>query len=275
MRTPSLSIPSADGLPLPGSAERVRLGFERIADGPAILQKLADAPDGRALLAAVSGNSPFLGQLLHSESDIVEAFLTQDSADVLTDLLDRLAAETAAETDTARLMRALRLARRRVALLTALADIGGQWSLDQVTGALSDFADRALGAAASHLLRRAAEAGDLVLPSLDRPSEDSGLVVLGMGKLGARELNYSSDIDLIVLYDRDKVEYRGRRTLQDCFVRLARDLVRLLQDIPRTAMYSAPTCGCAPTPAPRRLPCRCSPRRPTTRAWVRTGSGPP
>lgn len=55
MRTPSLSIPSADRLPLPGSAERVRLGFERIADGPAILQKLADAPDGRALLAAVGG----------------------------------------------------------------------------------------------------------------------------------------------------------------------------------------------------------------------------
>ena len=52
-----------------------------------------------------------------------------------------------------------------------------------------------------------------------------------MGKLGARELNYSSDIDLIVLYDRDKVDYRGRRTLQDCFVRLARDLVRMLQDL--------------------------------------------
>jgi glutamate-ammonia-ligase adenylyltransferase len=81
-----------------------------------------------------------------------------------------------------------------------------------------------------HLLRRAAEAGDLLLPSLDRPSDQSGLVVLGMGKLGARELNYSSDIDLVILYDRDKVEYRGRQTLQDCFVRLARDLVRLLQD---------------------------------------------
>ena len=82
-----------------------------------------------------------------------------------------------------------------------------------------------------HLLRRSAETGDLLLPSLDRPSEGSGLVVLAMGKLGAGELNYSSDIDLILLYDRDKVEYRGRRTLQDCFVRITRNLVHLLQDL--------------------------------------------
>src|SRR5262249_57587760 len=79
-------------------------------------------------------------------------------------------------------------------------------------------------------LRGSVEGGDLILGSHDQPSEGSGLVVLGMGKLGARELNYSSDIDLIVLYDRAKVDYRGRRTLQDCFVRIARDLVRLLQD---------------------------------------------
>src|SRR4029077_2263649 len=84
--------------------------------------------------------------------------------------------------------------------------------------------------AVDHLLRHSAVAGDLILPSLDMPSQGSGLVVLGMGKLGARERNYSSDIDLIVLYDRDKVDYRGRRTLQDCFVRLARDLIHLLQD---------------------------------------------
>jgi [glutamine synthetase] adenylyltransferase / [glutamine synthetase]-adenylyl-L-tyrosine phosphorylase len=225
----SLHIPLIDRLPLPGNAVQAALGLERIAGGPAFLQRLARTSEGRAFLAAIFGNSPFLGQLLMSESDIVEAFLTQDSAAVLADLLAELT-RAGQDGDTARLMRALRRARRRAALLIALADIAGAWDLEQVTGALSDFADAALTLAADHLLRRAGEAGDLVLPSLDRPSEESGLVILAMGKLGARELNYSSDIDLIVLYDRDKVDYRGRRTLQDCFVRIARDLVRMLQD---------------------------------------------
>jgi [glutamine synthetase] adenylyltransferase / [glutamine synthetase]-adenylyl-L-tyrosine phosphorylase len=227
----SLRIPSADRLPLPGNAERAKLGFDRIPGGPEILQRLAEIAGGRTLLAAIFGNSPFLSQLLHSESDIVEAFLAQDPADVLTDLLAELQAGAASDGDASRLMRRLRKARRRAALLIALADICGQWTLEQVTGALSDLADRVLGIVANHLLRRAGETGDLVLPSLDRPSLESGLVILGMGKLGARELNYSSDIDLIVLYDRDKVDYRGRRTLQDCFVRMTRELVRLLQDL--------------------------------------------
>ena len=228
---PSLKLSALLQIPLPGTPERARLGFERLAAGPPVLRQLAEKADGRQLLAAVFGSSPFLSQLLQTESDIAEAFLAQDAGSVLADLMARLKAETADESDGARMARALRRARRRAALLIALADIAGQWSLEQVTGGLTEFADSVLRLSVGHLLRRAAEAGDLVLPSLDRPSEGSGLVVLGMGKLGAGELNYSSDIDLIVLYDRDKVEYRGRRTLQDCFVRIARDLVRLLQDL--------------------------------------------
>jgi glutamate-ammonia-ligase adenylyltransferase len=226
-----LSLSTAANLPLPGDPGLARLGFERAASGPAVLQHLAGTAEGRALLAAIFGNSPFLSQLLHIESDILEAYLAQDPARVLTDLKGRLGAEAEEAGEGPQLMRTLRRARRRAALLIALADITGQWTMEQVTGALADFAETALRLAIDHLLRRSAMAGDLILPSLDRPSDGSGLVILGMGKLGARELNYSSDIDLIVLYDRDKVDYRGRRTLQDCFVRLARDLVRLLQDL--------------------------------------------
>ncbi len=226
-----LRASGATQLPLPGDPERTRLGFERAAVGPPILRRLSGTADGRPLLAAIFGNSPFLSQLLQSEPDILEAFLAQDAADVLADLTAALVAEASLAGDSTNVMRSLRRARRRAALLIALADIAGQWSLEQVTGALADFAEAALRLSVDHLLRRAAEAGDLILPTLDRPSEGSGMVILGMGKLGARELNYSSDIDLIVLYDRDKIDYRGRRTLQDCFVRLARDLVRLLQDL--------------------------------------------
>jgi glutamate-ammonia-ligase adenylyltransferase len=226
----STTLVAGRSLPLPGYPELARRGFEQLATGPAVLRRLAEEAEGRQLLAAVLGTSPFLSQLLGTEADIVEAFLAQDAAAVLAELFAGMAHETAGEGDTQRIKRALRRARRRAALLIALADIAGQWELEQVTAALADFADASLRAAVDHLLRRAAEGGDLLLQSLDRPSEESGLVILGMGKLGSRELNYSSDIDLIVLYDRDKVEYRGRRTVQDCFVRIARDLVHLIQD---------------------------------------------
>ena len=62
------------------------------------------------------------------------------------------------------------------------------------------------------------------------PEKDSGLVVLGMGKLGGRELNYSSDIDLIVLYDTDRIQGGDADSLQGHFVRLTRDLVRLMEE---------------------------------------------
>jgi glutamate-ammonia-ligase adenylyltransferase len=134
-------IPNADRLPLPGDEERVELEFDKLAVGPAVLRRLAREQDGRALLAAIFGSSPFLSQLLHSESDILEEFLTQDSTAVLAHLIQALVVECSPHSDTSRIMRALRRARRRAALLVGLADIGGQWGLEQITGALSDFAD--------------------------------------------------------------------------------------------------------------------------------------
>src|SRR5260221_6380557 len=111
------------------------------------------------------------------------------------------------------------------------ADFAGWWSLEQVTGALSDLAEIALQAAVGLQLRQLHAKGELVLPNPAKPLADCGLIILALGKLGARELNYSSDIDLMILFDPDKVDYRGRKTAQECFVRLARNLVRLLQDV--------------------------------------------
>src|SRR6202158_1825725 len=81
-----LSTSTAIRPPLPGDPALARLGFERVAGGPAILQALAGTSEGRDLLGAIFGNSPFLSQLLHTEPDILEAFLTQDTAHVLADL---------------------------------------------------------------------------------------------------------------------------------------------------------------------------------------------
>jgi glutamate-ammonia-ligase adenylyltransferase len=144
-------------------------------------------------------------------------------------LLNDLAGLALAESDEAGLMRALRVAKRRAHLTIAIADIAGLWQLKRITRALSDFSDAAVAAATSHLLRLAHGGGELELPHPEQPMLDSGLIILGLGKLGARELNYSSDIDLIVLFDLDRVRYRGARRAR-ILREAARGLVRLLQD---------------------------------------------
>ena len=88
-------------------------------------------------------------------------------------------------------------------MLIALVDIGGAWPVERVTRALTEFADAALGAAVRYLLRGAATSGKLKPADPAKPEQGSGYVVLAMGKMGAFELNYSSDIDLIVLYDEE------------------------------------------------------------------------
>ncbi|WP_119462340.1 bifunctional [glutamine synthetase] adenylyltransferase/[glutamine synthetase]-adenylyl-L-tyrosine phosphorylase [Rhodospirillaceae bacterium SYSU D60014] len=226
-------------LPKLGSPERAAVGMERWRESgrqtgdpelAASIAALAEDATSRALLEAVFGNSPFLTQCLLAEPQLAGSFLTHETDAVFADLLNQLRRDTESERDFNRLTQTLRVARRRAALLIALADIAGRWPLERVTAALSDFAETVLSAAAAYLLRRSAENGEIVLPHPEDPERGSGLIILAMGKLGAGELNYSSDIDLIVLYDRERIDYRGKRSLQDAFVRMARDLVHLLQD---------------------------------------------
>lgn len=192
-----------------------------------VLAEIGDLP----VVGAAFANSPFLSQCLISDVSFARKLFAGDADAVASAIMDetedrsRLADESAAD-----LTKRLRTAKRRIALTVALADIVGGWELTQVTGALADFAGASLGAACRHLLRRAHEAGDLSLPDPDDPETGSGLIVLGMGKLGARELNYSSDIDLIVLYDQDKVPYTGKHDAQHLFVRMARSLVGLMDE---------------------------------------------
>jgi glutamate-ammonia-ligase adenylyltransferase len=227
-----------DGLPKPADARRLSLGFEAwnealvlAPDNPegALARQWSEAPPGKRLLASIFGNSPFLSGIAAKEW----AFLTR----LVEEGPDPLFAEIAASLentedlgeDTAALMRRLRIARRRVALVAALAELAGVWSLEQQTAALSRFAEAALGAALRHLLREAVRKGLIALTNADQPEQDSGLIVLGIGKLGGYELNYSSDIDLIILYDPASVRVSARDGVQSFFVRLTRELVRILE----------------------------------------------
>ncbi len=229
-------------LPLAANAERAALGRARwleaaAACGDPDLARFAsdlnkDAAGAR-LLDAVFGNSPFLTQCLVQDIGSLRAILSQGFEGGFCEALDRVEGLDPAAGSLDSLMRELRRARSRVALSVALADISGVWGLEDVTRRLSRFADSVLRAAGGFLLRQAHEKGALRLPYPEDPNLGSGLIILAMGKLGANELNYSSDIDLIILYDREKIETARPDALQQLFVRLARGLVKALDE--RTA----------------------------------------
>ena len=182
------------------------------------------------LLALLFAHSSFLGQCVLTAPADLRVILEEGPEAAVEAAMAGLVEDAIAQPDSARTMQALRTARRRVALAVATADIASFWSLEQVTAALSDLADGAIDATAGHLLRRAVERGEIEVDDPAQPHRNGGFIVLGLGKLGARELNYSSDVDLIVLFDREKVRYVGSRSIQDFFVRIARDLVRMLQE---------------------------------------------
>ena len=230
---------SPDALPRPGDPDRAASGLDlwdeaaARASPPELAQRardLAADPSGRRLLQAIFGNSPFLGRALVADVGFVLELLTDGPDLVLNQVFGGLKEELAATQDRKAAMRCLRVARRRLALLVAIADITGHWSLEQVTKALSDFADTALSAALGHLLSRAAERGQIELQSEADPTLDCGYVVLAMGKQGAGELNYSSDIDLIVIYDPKRARLAADRAASDFFIRLTRDLVALIEE---------------------------------------------
>ena len=186
-------------------------------------------PAGAALLDAVFAHSPYLTDSVLKEPAFLRAVAEAGLDAAVAAALADAGRDDPAEATPA-LMRSMRVAKRRVSLGVALADIAQAWPLERVTGTLSSLAEVTLDRAAAHLLRRTAAAGDVEIGDVDNPCRGSGLIVLGMGKLGACELNYSSDIDLIVLYDEDRVRTERPDTLQRTFIRLARDLVRIMEE---------------------------------------------
>jgi glutamate-ammonia-ligase adenylyltransferase len=229
-------------LPPPADEAQARLGFARWHDAALevedkalkeFMSALAADAAGNRLLAALFGNSPFLTQCCLREPALLMRLVEEGPDASFAELvlgLNRLLAPAA---ERATLLQTLRQSKRRAALLIAIADIAGWWPLDRVTGALSALAEAALGALVRHLLTAAAAAGEIALGDPEDPERDSGLIVLGMGKLGAHELNYSSDVDLIILFDGEKARYTGSRSPPQFFSGLAQMLARLMAE--RTA----------------------------------------
>ena len=183
----------------------------------------------RDVLLGLANHSPYLWGLVREDPDRLVRLLGRPAGESLDALVQALASRR--DQNDADLMGALRRAKRKSALLIALADIGGVWNVVEATEALTQFADAAVRAAVAFLLRKHARAGLLTLdPDAPDPENGCGLVVLALGKHGARELNYSSDVDLIVLYDPAAVTIPAGTEPGPLFARLTRALARLMQE---------------------------------------------
>ena len=154
--------------------------------------------------------SPFLRRLAERRGEVVQSLHDHGLAATLADA-------AAASLDDPDVARALRRERQVVALAVAIADLAGA-PFETVTRALTDFADRALDRAITTAITERTP---------DAPA--CGMVALALGKQGSRELNYSSDIDPILLFDPATLPHRPREEPTEAAVRIARRIIELLQ----------------------------------------------
>jgi [glutamine synthetase] adenylyltransferase / [glutamine synthetase]-adenylyl-L-tyrosine phosphorylase len=186
-------------------------------------------PRARTILLGIAEASPYLFDLLRADGARVIRLLGCEPEPHLAQLIERTCRNVSAASSEADVMQLLRRMKAEAALLIALCDIGGVWPVMQVTAALTDLAVASVQSALRFLLRQEAARGRLSPANLDSPEDNSGLIVLAMGKMGAGELNYSSDIDLIVFFDSAAPTLAPDIEPQPFFVRVTQALARMLQ----------------------------------------------
>jgi [glutamine synthetase] adenylyltransferase / [glutamine synthetase]-adenylyl-L-tyrosine phosphorylase len=168
----------------------------------------------KAMVVSLAGHSPYLAHLMARFPETLEALGREPPERVLEAAMADAAAPA---TGRAEVMAALRRLKGIAALVCAACEVSGAWPIETSAEHLSAVADLALKLLLEHLLGRAEAAR-------------SGFVVLALGKHGSRRVNYSSDIDLILLYDQDKVRVPKGKTPSAHFTKIAHELVSLLQD---------------------------------------------
>lgn len=166
-------------------------------------------PDWDSALARARAHAPFLARALDRQPDLAALLAAGDGAGAL--------AWARAQGEGADPEVALRRERLALAAALAVGDLAGAFPLAQVVGELTGFADRALDRA----IRTA------IAERTDQDSAD-GFIALALGKQGAGELNYSSDIDPILLFDRDRLPRRASDDPGEAAQRYARRVVALL-----------------------------------------------
>jgi glutamate-ammonia-ligase adenylyltransferase len=227
-------------------------------DGLTRLAEFLAAEGGvQDFLGTVFDLSDFLRDCARRRPEMLDRLFDNEVGERLGALLKNIASSARAEdVSEAGLMTALRELKLEAHFLIALADLAGEVEAATTVERLSDLADACINAAIDFLLLDAHRQGKLKLPDPHNPGKGSGWVVLGMGKLGAHELNFSSDIDLVLFYDPEAPAISDPLEATDLFVRMARRLVRILQDrtgdgyVFRTDLRLRPDPGSTPLAIP-------------------------
>lgn len=199
---------------------------ERLADGLGDRWPVVEA--AWPALAPVFAASPYLAGLARRDEPRLVALLEADPDARFEDILARTAEAGGLETAPAKAT--LRKLKAETHLLTALCDLGGVWDLDRVTGALTRFADASLAAALAVAARAELEAGRLTRLGEGAEGPVPGWFCIAMGKQGAYELNYSSDVDVSVFFEPDALALGEGVEPQAFAVRLTHRLSELMQE---------------------------------------------
>jgi glutamate-ammonia-ligase adenylyltransferase len=186
-------------------------------------------PQALKIFAGIAEASPYLFDSIRADALRTLQILAGDPDQYLKRLIGKMRQKVRVASSEAQVMQLLRSAKTEAALLIALCDIGGVWSVMRVTAALTDFAVTSVQSALHFLLQQEATRGRILPPNPERPEDGCGLIVLAMGKMGAGELNFSSDIDLIAFYDLDASSLVPDIEPQPFFVRVTQGLSRILQ----------------------------------------------
>lgn len=193
----------------------------------------ADRP-GEKTINAVLPFSRYLQRLLESEPELLPYLEQHLHHPFLRDeMLAFLNANASNTSDEAGLRYILRSLRKRVMSRLAVRDLGGLADLTEVMASMTDLAEVTIASALEHQQKWLTDPGRFgQAASGENNKSVQGLLVVAMGKLGGRELNVSSDVDLVFVYPEDG-ETDGYRRIsnQDFFSRLGRKLIGSLNDI--------------------------------------------
>lgn len=172
--------------------------------------------------------SPYLSDLYKQQSDWLYENQEKDFEgifEIFTEIFDAPLNDTSQD----KLMSLLRLVKKRATLVVSLYDIFGELSVPDITNMLSKVADLLISVAFKASCLEWIKRGKLPISS-DRLEEGSGLIVVAMGKLGAMELNFSSDIDICVFFDPQAVQNVDEHQLYDGYIRVVKSAVKLLSE---------------------------------------------
>ena len=184
----------------------------------------------RPLLNVILASSPYLTGIIRKYPAFALDSFTRNPTDLYTKLIADFIAQANEASDEYEIMKCLRIAKLKVALCLAIWDLAGLWTQVQVTDALSKFADLSIEIALSYLFKQAVKSGQFETDDIHSVSKNCGLFVIAMGKHGAYELNYSSDIDLIVFFDPENFRVAGSKDPYKFAIRLTKKLVHLIQE---------------------------------------------